>query len=111
MQELYDSKTTKYTKTPTAATAQEATLSGTDTVVSVSATVDDSGILTFTGLNVGNYVLEEIGVPANYNKADNISFTIGTSAIDENSVTWTKSNDNNKVGSFDTTDNLFPLLL
>jgi len=111
MQELYDSKTTKYTKTPTAATAQEATLSGTDTVVSVSATVDDSGILTFTGLNVGNYVLEEIGVPANYNKADNISFTIGTSAIDENSVTWTKSNDNNKVGSFDTTDNLFPVTI
>ena len=110
-QALYDSTTTKYIKTPTAATLQEANISGSDTVVSVSATVDDSGVLTFTGLSAGDYVIEETGVPANYNKADNISFTIGTSAINENSVTWTKSNDNNKVGSFNNTDNLFPVTI
>ncbi|MBR5683473.1 MAG: isopeptide-forming domain-containing fimbrial protein [Ruminococcus sp.] len=103
---LYDSLTTKYTKTPVAALEQTAAIAGTDTVVSVSATVDDSGILTFTGLNAGDYTLEETGVPTGYNKADEISFTIGTSAINEYSVIWTNSN-STAFSAMDA-DNMFP---
>ena len=56
-------------------------LEGTKPDVKVTATTDAEGILTFTGLAAGSYVLEETEAPAGYNKLKNkiyITVTPGT---------------------------------
>ncbi|MCR4638791.1 isopeptide-forming domain-containing fimbrial protein [Ruminococcus sp.] len=103
----YDNLSTKYAKTPaTANSSATATTVGITEKYQVTATVDDDGYLTFTGLNAGNYRLSETGVPESYNKAEDISFTINASSIDENSVTWGISNTTD-FSSLDS-DNMFP---
>lgn len=100
-QDKYDSTTDKYVKT----TASVTELTATGDPKSITAIVDGDGYLTFTGLNAGLYTLKESNAPSGYNKAEDITFTIGTSAITENSVTWT--NDNAAFGTMDS-DNMFP---
>ncbi|WP_028518503.1 isopeptide-forming domain-containing fimbrial protein [Ruminococcus flavefaciens] len=73
---------------------------------SITATVDDEGYLTFTGLDAGSYTLIESNPPSGYNAAADISFKIDTSAITENSVTWTNSN-STAFSAMDS-DNMFP---
>lgn len=103
----YDDLSKKYAKTPaTANSSATATTDGITEQYQVTATVDDDGYLTFTGLNAGNYRLSETGVPESYNKAEDISFTINASSIDENSVTWGISNTTD-FSSLDS-DNMFP---
>jgi fimbrial isopeptide formation D2 family protein/LPXTG-motif cell wall-anchored protein len=97
----YDSLTTKYTKTLASASA----LTATGSPKSVSATVDDDGYLTFSGLNAGDYTLVESGVPSGYNKADDISFRLSTTSLTENSAEW--ANNSDKFGYMDT-DDMFP---
>lgn len=43
---------------------------------SVQGEVDDNGVITFSGLGAGDYILTEIKAPDGYNKIDPISFTI-----------------------------------
>lgn len=102
----YESTSAKYKKVVSAAVENTAAKVGSDTAKSVSATVDDSGILTITGLDAGTYTLTETGVPTGYNKAEDITFTISANVIDENSVTWS----NNK-STLDTTEKLFPITI
>ena len=97
----YDSLTTKYTKTLASASA----LTATGSPKSVSATVDDDGYLTFSGLNAGDYTLVESGVPTGYNKADDITFRLSTTSLTENSAEW--ANNSDKFGNMDT-DDMFP---
>jgi fimbrial isopeptide formation D2 family protein/LPXTG-motif cell wall-anchored protein len=53
------------------------TLKGENTsATTVVGTVDDNGVVTFTGLGAGAYTLTETKAPAGYNTADPISFTI-----------------------------------
>ncbi|MBR3292919.1 MAG: LPXTG cell wall anchor domain-containing protein [Oscillospiraceae bacterium] len=66
------------------------------TNTNITATVNDSGELIFHGLAEGTYTLEETVVPAGYNKAENITFTV-TFAYDEVSQTivpvWSTDNE------------------
>lgn len=101
-QDKYESTTVKYKKTLAPASTQTATGSP----LSVSATVDDDGYLTFSGLNAGTYTLEETGVPSGYNKAEDITFTLAAEVKNENAATW--SNSNNKFGSIDA-EYMFPV--
>lgn len=58
----------------------------------VTAAVDAEGYITFYGLNKGDYTLEETAFPDGYNKAEIETFTISTTDIDEDSVTWASNN-------------------
>jgi len=58
------------------------------TPLKIVGIVDDSGILTFTGLAAGNYKLEETGVPEGYNKAPDVTFTL-KAAPDMIKANWT----------------------
>ena len=71
--DIYDSTTQKYAKTET---SNPQTKTAT---VDVEAYVDDSGILTFTGLGAGVYTLTETS-PAGYNSIAPMTVTIDTSA-------------------------------
>jgi len=68
----YDSTTTKYSKY----TVETASVASGDTNKSVTATVDENGFLTFSGLDAGVYKLEETVAPTGYNGASAIDFTI-----------------------------------
>lgn len=84
-QSKYESKTVKYKiETVVTATTEE----GKD--FKVTAYVDDSGKLTFTGLNAGEYTLSETKTPAGYNTAADITFTIGANH-NQDTFTWTIS--------------------
>lgn len=97
----YEDTTTKYKKV----TANPAEQTASGSPLAVSATVDDDGYLTFSGLNAGTYTLEETGVPTGYNKAEDITFTLAAEVKDENTATWTNNSD--KFGTMDT-DYMFP---
>ena len=68
-------------------------LEGTKPGVKVTATTDSEGILTFTGLAAGEYVLEETEAPAGYNKLkDKIYITVSAGTTEEGNLdthTWT----------------------
>lgn len=82
--DIYDSTTQKYKKVESTPTSQTKTSS-----VNVSATVDDSGILTFTGLGAGTYTLTETP-PDGYNPISPIVITIGNSPSPSTSApNWT----------------------
>lgn len=99
----YENDGKKYKKVETAPTSTAATTSG--TTKTIVGTVDDSGILTFTGLGAGTYTLEETGVPDGYNKAQNVSFTLGNSpAPTLTAPNWTNTNTN-----FTTEDNMYAI--
>lgn len=67
----YDSTTVKYKKDTVT------TLKGENqTETTVQGTVDDNGIVRFTGLGAGEYTLTETKAPDGYNKIDPINFTI-----------------------------------
>jgi len=91
-QAKYESTSDKYVKTTASATE----LTATGDPKSITATVDDDGYLTFTGLDAGDYTLKESNPPSGYNKAADISFTLSASSISENSVTWTNSKSSTK---------------
>lgn len=66
----YDSVSTKYAKSTELV---EKTTAANDKVV---ATVDENGVIIFTGLNAGTYTLEETKTPKGYNSIDTIEFKI-----------------------------------
>ena len=98
----YESTTTKYTN---ATTTTVKGVGQTDTTI--KATVDGAGQIRFTGLGAGEYTLTETKVPAGYNTADPVTFTIDFKADStaENGYTFTSS-DPTKV-SFDSATGLF----
>ena len=97
----YDSTTTKYKLT-----TEDKVMGEGQTPSSVAAYVGADGKLTFTGLGVGTYTIEETVVPAGYNKVDNLTFTISFDA-DKESATYKKfASDNNKV-VLNATNNVF----
>ena len=98
----YANTTTKY-KNATTTTVKG--VGQTDTTI--KATVDGAGQIRFTGLGAGEYTLTETKVPAGYNTADPVTFTIDFKADStaENGYTFTSS-DPTKV-SFDSATGLF----
>jgi LPXTG-motif cell wall-anchored protein len=70
----------KYSKNTTveytSATKTAATTAGASDTYSVTASVDENGLVTFTGLGEGHYTLTETTTPAGYNTMDPISFDI-----------------------------------
>ena len=93
----YDSTTQKYKLTSTATVMGEG-----QTATTVASYVGADGKLTFSGLAIGTYTIEETVVPAGYNKADNITFTISFDSTDK-----TFSSDNNKVSLTGAATNVF----
>lgn len=94
--DLYESTTTKYTKT-TSTNVVEASGSGAD--ANVKAFVGDDGILYFTGLDKGTYTLTETTTPTGFNTIDPINFTIngtidGATATVGGNITWSSDNQN-----------------
>ena len=100
-QNKYESTTQKYKKIPANATV----LNAEGEPLKITATVDDDGYLTFSGLNAGSYTLKETGVPSGYNKAEDIAFTLAAEVKDKDSATWTNSS--NVFGRLDS-DAMFP---
>ena len=84
--ELYYDTTTKYAKTDTS-TVQTKT-SETD----IEAYVDESGILTFTGLEAGTYTLSETDTPNGYNSIPNKTVTISNTANAKTAPDMTSAN-------------------
>jgi fimbrial isopeptide formation D2 family protein/LPXTG-motif cell wall-anchored protein len=68
-----DGNYVKYTKTASTTTYKEAK---TDNNFSVTATVDESGYVTFTGLGPGKYILSETTAPVGYAQMSDQEFTI-----------------------------------
>lgn len=90
--EMYARETVVSTET-TSATSENNTMK-------VTASVNDNGFVTFTGLNKGDYKLVETKTPAGYNTVGEIEFTIGatqtgSTATTGGTISWTS--DNNKV--------------
>ncbi|MDD6082864.1 MAG: SpaH/EbpB family LPXTG-anchored major pilin [Oscillospiraceae bacterium] len=61
-----------------------------DTVVLNELVTPANGIITFKGLGAGTYVIKETTVPAGYNKAADITFTISATPADSY-CTWSTS--------------------
>lgn len=68
----YASTTTKYAVTPVVTV----TPVNPAAPYSVTAEVDENGLISFTGLGAGTYTLTETKTPAGYNTMDPITFTI-----------------------------------
>ena len=84
---VYESTTTKYKMVTEAKVMGE-----NQTPSTISSYVGADGTVTFSGLGTGTYKIEETVVPAGYNKADDIEFTISF-AIDS-------TNPESPVGKF-----------
>jgi len=93
---VYDSTTDKYKLVTEAKVMGEG-----QTDTTVKSFVGADGKVTFTGLAVGTYKIEETVVPAGYNKADDIEFTVSF-----NPETKKFASNNDKV-TLDTTNNVF----
>ena len=98
---VYDSTTDKYKLVTEAKVMGEGQTDST-----VKSFVGADGKVTFTGLAVGTYKIEETVVPAGYNKADDITFTI-TFDSDPESDTYKQFASNNKDVVLDATNNVF----
>lgn len=91
--EKYDSTTDKYnTVTKVSLTNEES-----GEKLNITAVVDATGKITFTGLNAGTYKLEETNVPVGYNKCADIEFTIsatqtGADAAHGGDINWDSNN-------------------
>ncbi len=88
----YTSTTQKYKMTKTLSAED------TDGNTSVTATVDDNGYVSFSGLDAGDYTLTESKTPAGYNTIDPIEFTIEWTApasvtTGEEKCTWSVDSD------------------
>ncbi len=75
-------------------TGAQFTLTGGDPAVSTTGTANEAGTsFTFTGLNVGDYMLSETVTPEGYNTIADIEFTIGATLVDakdpSKGVNWT----------------------
>jgi len=100
-QTLYADTTTVYAKTTTVGTIGNGT-----SAVDITAFVNEDGTLTFAGLGAGTYTIKETTVPAGYNKADDITFTISTEDVDTTNKTLKfKSSNANVV--LDATNGVF----
>ena len=86
---LYESTTQKY-KLEEQVTITQNTTEGSE--VYVEAFVDDSGILTFTGLGDGDYTIKEIVVPEGYQEASDVTIKIA-SAPTLDGPNWTVTKD------------------
>ena len=93
---VYDSTTDKYKLVTEAKVMGEG-----QTDTTVKSFVGADGKVTFTGLAVGTYKIEETVVPAGYNKADDIEFTVSF-----NPETKKFASSNDKV-TLDATNNVF----
>lgn len=96
----YESTTVKYTKTTK--TETYAKTAGASENTNVKAFVNNDGILTFTGLHVGDYTISETTVPTGYNKVADITFTIsasqtGAGADEGGNISWASSNTSVKL--------------
>lgn len=72
------------------------------TKVSMQATTDVEGKISFKGLGVGEYVLTETKTPAGYNTLDPVTITIGCTVPDKVNVgtelcTWTMKSSNEEI--------------
>ena len=94
----YESTTTKYTN---ATTTTVKGVGQTDTTI--KATVDGAGHIQFTGLGAGEYTLTETKVPAGYNTAAPVEFTI---SFTNDAANPTFTSDNSAV-TFNGTTGLF----
>jgi len=72
--EQYENDGKKYKKVTASQNATEVTASPKE----IEGTVDDSGILTFTGIADGDYTIVESVVPKNYNQAPDVKFKISS---------------------------------
>ena len=93
---VYDSTTDKYKLVTEAKVMGEG-----QTDTTVKSYVGADGKVTFTGLAVGTYKIEETVVPAGYNKADDITFTI---SFDAETKKFASDNENVVL---DNTNNVF----
>ena len=90
---VYESTSQKYKL------VEEAKVMGANqTPDTISSYVGDDGTVKFVGLGAGTYKIEETVVPAGYNKADDIEFTINYAItenkdFDKSAITWTSTND------------------
>jgi fimbrial isopeptide formation D2 family protein/LPXTG-motif cell wall-anchored protein len=86
--------TTGYFKVTSASTLK----GNNQTETSVIGNVDDNGVVTFTGLGTGKYVLSELLAPSGYEKMSDIEFEI---AFDSNSNEFkvTKSSATNQIST------------
>lgn len=75
--ELYDSTETKYKKTV------EAREKLTNTGDGVKATVNDDGIVEFTGLGAGTYTIKETNMPKGYQKIEDVEVVISFDTANE----------------------------
>lgn len=96
-QDLYENIQTKYKKT-----ANTLVSKGEDqTVTTMSAFVDSTGKVIFRGLGEGTYKLEETVVPAGFNKAEDIEFTVAfdpeTEKFSVNNQSFTEDTNKFKV--------------
>ena len=92
-----DATADKYTGGMSALKYKETTTFSVDssaTSMSLSAAVDDSGMLIFKGLGEGTYYLDEIVTPAGYNTISQITIVISNDKVD---AAFTKTNPNWKV--------------
>ena len=90
--DAYDSISTKYARSTELV---EKTTAADDKVV---ATVDENGVILFSGLNAGSYTLEETKVPDGYNPIDAIEFVISCDLPDavvtgEETCEWSVESD------------------
>ena len=88
--ELYDGPTDKYKRT---VTTDKKLVSGTN---DIKSSVNSLGIVTFEGLNAGEYTITESVTPNGYNSVDPLTFTItctlpSTVTTGEEKCTWTVS--------------------
>jgi fimbrial isopeptide formation D2 family protein/LPXTG-motif cell wall-anchored protein len=79
-----------YIKKASTTSYQNAT---TDNKFSVSATVDESGYVTFTGLGPGKYILSETTAPVGYAQMNDQEFTIAYNATGFSVKTGTNSSE------------------
>ena len=101
---VYKSTTAKYKLVTEAVVKGE---NQTDTAI--SSYVGADGTVTFSGLGTGTYKIEETVVPAGYNKADDIEFTISFAIDDTTDPTNPVGNfsSNNAAVILDGTNNVF----
>lgn len=92
---VYADLVTKYHK------EAKVTIDGKPAGVNVEAFVDATGVVKFSGLGAGTYIISESVVPEGYNSIADITVVIGwdASTPDEDNCTWTYDWSNGNTGN------------
>lgn len=103
----YEDTTKTYSQT---VTTKIENATGEENTKKVSVSVGKDGVIQFTGLDAGDYILTETKTPTGYNTIDPIKFIIkatqdGATATEGGNITWSSTNDNVKLvnGTFEIT--------